>query len=126
MIVKRRLMAGLSTFLLSIGAGALVATTPAQAAPAECYDSPQFCLRDVWNSASEPPYAGNTPRNTCIKLQTFDDDFVYNLTSTRWYVFHTTTCDGSHAEIPPGYVGLLPLGYDFGQTHAIMRTSRTS
>ncbi|MEU8082235.1 hypothetical protein AB0B57_01165 [Micromonospora sp. NPDC049101] len=126
MIVKRRLMAGLSTFLLSIGAGAFVAAAPAQAALADCSDSPQFCLYDYWLSPSEPPYPGNTPRNTCIKLQSFDDDFVINLTNTRWYVFRTTTCNGSHGEIPPGYAGLLPAGYDFGQTHAIMRTSSTS
>ncbi|MBQ0906345.1 hypothetical protein [Micromonospora sp. U21] len=129
MIVKRKLMAGLATLLLSIGAGAFVATTPAQAALANCpyYDVPGFCLYGIEGFPSEQgPYPGNTPRNTCIQLADFDDDDVYNLTNTRWYVFRTTTCNGSHGEIPPGYVGELPLGYDLGQTHAIMRTSRTS
>ncbi|WP_433124499.1 hypothetical protein ACQPWW_19565 [Micromonospora sp. CA-240977] len=125
MIVKRRLTAGLSTFLLSIGAGAFVASTPAQADLVYCYDNPQFCLYDRDGFYSEG-YPGNTPRNTCIPLKSFDDNVVYNLTSTRWYVFHTTTCDGAHEEVPPGYVGLIPGGYHYGQTHAIMRTSRTS
>ncbi|MGW4468025.1 hypothetical protein [Micromonospora sp. NPDC004704] len=127
MIVKRRLIAGLSTCLLSMGAGAFVATTPAQAALADCpqLEVAEFCLYNRNGVASES-YPGNTPRNTCIKLRSFDDNVVYNLTSTRWYVFHTTTCNGSHEEIPPGYVGLIPIGYNDGQTHAIMRTSRTS
>jgi hypothetical protein len=75
-----------------------------------------------WSEA----WAGDIPRNTCYQLLDFNDNSVWNATSTRWQLFHTTTCDGAHAEIAPGYAGPLPAGYNLGQTHALMRTSTTS
>jgi hypothetical protein len=130
MIVKRRLMAGLAAALLSVGAGTFVATSPAQAAPMPCplVDVKAFCLypNQYWNVYPEWRSAGVT-RNQC---QVLNNEYLYNAvwngTGLRWYLFHTTTCNGSHEEIAPGQIGDLPVGYDGGQTHAIMRTSSTS
>jgi hypothetical protein len=131
MTIKRRLIAGIATSLLSLGAGAFVATTPAQAALSYCPNFPNpikdFCLyRGSDALTPSEGYSGAWPRNTCTALLNFDDNFVWNATGTRWFLFHTTTCNGSHAEIAPNFTGPLPSGYDRGQTHAIMRTSTTS
>jgi hypothetical protein len=131
MAVKRRLIAGLSACLLSIGAGAFAATTPAQAALGNCpiLGFKAFCLyHDVGAYADNVTYAwGDTPRNTCIPLSgDRATNSVWNATPTRWYLFHTTTCDGSHASVAPDSAGRLPAGYDNGSTHAIMRTSSTT
>jgi hypothetical protein len=69
--------------------------------------------------------AGNVPRNTCYPV-TAHTNSVWNGTNTRWYLFHTAACNGSHAEIAPYSYRPLPVGYDSGQTHAIMRTSSTT
>lgn len=130
MTVKRRLVAGLATGLLSIGGGAFAAATSVQAATKNCpiNDYQAFCLYHDAGSTDPATYAwGDTPRNTCISV--VDDgvtNSVWNATGTRWYLFHTTTCNGSHAEIAPHSGGRLPSGYDRGLTHAIMRTSTTS
>jgi peptidase inhibitor family I36 len=130
MTVKRRLVAGLATCLLSIGAGALAATTPAQAALGNCpiLGFKAFCLYSDVAYQSPVTYVwGDTARNTCISVA--DDgvtNSVWNATGTRWYLFHTTTCNGSHAEIAPNSAGRLPAGYDKGSTHGVMRTSTTS
>jgi hypothetical protein len=130
MTVKRRLIAGLATCLLSMGAGALVAAPPAQAAVGPCplLNAKFFCLyRSAvgFHDFSEG-LSGNYDRNICIELSAFDANSVWNATGTRWFLFHTTTCNGSHAEIAPSYTGHLPAGYDNGSTHAVMRTSTTS
>jgi hypothetical protein len=131
MTLKRRLIAGLATSLLALGAGAFVATTPAEAALGYCPNFlnqiRNFCLyrgEDALSPSEDIP--GNFPRNTCAQLYNFDDNFVWNATGTRWFLFRTTTCNGSHAEIPPNFTGPLPSGFDQGQTHAVMRTSTTS
>jgi hypothetical protein len=129
MVLKRRLTAGLGALLLSIGVGAFVSTTPAQAASlGNCpgTDFKAFCL--YWDSDEvllNEAYPGDLTRNKCTPVS-FDDDSVWNATPTRWYLFHTGTCNGSHAEIAPNWAGRLPTGYNLGQTHAIMRTSTTS
>jgi hypothetical protein len=129
MTVKRKLIAGLAACLLSTGAGAFVAATPAQAALGNCpnWSSKGFCLYDGYISGSSDFYPGNSDRNTCFpNFLGLAYNSVWNATPTRWYLFHTTTCLGSHAEIAPDYAGALPAGYDNGSTHAVMRTSRTS
>lgn len=130
MTVKRKLIAGLATCLLSIGAGAFVATTPAQAALGDCpiYGFKAFCMYSDGSYAHEAVYVwGDTPRNTCLDVTLWGvTNSVWNATGTRWYLFHTTTCNGSHAEIAPNSAGHLPSGYDNGSTHAVMRTSATS
>jgi hypothetical protein len=38
-----------------------------------------------------------------------DGNSVWNATGVRWYLFHTTTCDGSRLEIVNGQMD-LPVG----------------
>jgi hypothetical protein len=130
MAVKRRLIAGLSTCLLSIGVGAFVATTPAQATLGNCpiQGFKAFCLYSDRAYENPATYVwGDAPRNTCLDVTLWGvTNSVWNATPTRWYLFHTTTCDGSHASIAPDSAGRLPAGYDNGSTHAVMRTSSTT
>ena len=129
MNLKRRLMTGLATILLSIGGGAVVATTAAQAALDGC---PQdgglhFCLYPgtSWTGTPEV-YSASITRNTCYPVRSQNDNSVWNATGVRWFLFHTTTCDGTRLEIAPDWAGALPAGWNAGQTHAFMRTSTTS
>jgi hypothetical protein len=125
--IKNRLMAILTTGLVSIGGSAIAPTTPAQAALANCpvANIQAFCLyqRTDYSSSGVVEYVySNVERNTCLPVHQLHNA-VWNATGTRWYLFRTTTCNGSHAEIPPGWSGVLPSGYGNGATHAVMRTS---
>jgi hypothetical protein len=129
MNLGRRLMAVLATGLVSAGAGAFAATTPAQAALGDCplFGAKGFCLYETTSYSGLAEFdAGDLPRNTCIPTVFNVYNSVWNATGTRWFLFRTTRCDGSHAEIAPGFAGRLPSGYDGGRTVAIMRTSTTS
>jgi len=124
MNVKQKLGAGLGTVALAIGAGSLAATAPAQAAPTSAQFVPDFyLLKDPLNILAD--YPGNVTRNLCINVTGLDTELIDNETATEWYVFHTGTCNGSHAVIysNPGEDQTPPVGYGGGSIHGIMRTS---
>jgi hypothetical protein len=124
MNIKQKIVAGLGTVALSIGAGSLAATAPAQAAPASANAVTVIILyKDANNPQAE--YPSSYPRNTCINVAGLDTEFIENDTPVEWYVFHTTTCNGSHAVInaDPGQFLVTPIGYGGGSIHGLMRTS---
>ena len=123
MNVKQKLGAGLGTVALAIGAGSLAATAPAQAAPTSAQSVSYFYLVD--DEGFYWPFAGDITRNLCINVTGIDPILIQNDTATEWYVFHTGTCNGSHAVIysNPGEDQTPPVGYGGGSIHGIMRTS---
>lgn len=127
MNVRQKLVAGLGTVALSIGAGTLAVTAPAQAAPASAQSVSYFYLLKDFNN-EQAAYPGNTTRNLCIDVTGLDTEFVQNDTPTAWFVFHTGTCNGSHEVIysNPGAFLEPPFGYGGGSIHGIMRTSITN
>jgi hypothetical protein len=130
--MTRRLLA-----LALILAATLIASTPAHATPGAqlparalqvgC-DSDVMCLWDYCGvGCSGTPlgtYPSWLPRNTCYD-QVGGTSVVQNNTFYRWYLFRTTTCGGSHLEVPPHSVvcdTCWPPDWD-NATHGVMRTS---
>lgn len=125
-----KLRALLVSLLMAIGLGAAIFTaTPAQANP-DCEPSASlghlFCLYRSWDYALNQPavwsegYFESNPRNTCIPLQTFDDAAFFNDTRFVWFMFNTTTCDGTHYSAYPHTSAQI---FPTGGRHAVMRTA---
>jgi hypothetical protein len=85
-----------------------------------------FCLYRSWDYTLNQPaiwsegYFDRNPRNTCIQLQTFDDASFFNDTVVVWWMFNTTTCNGSHTTAYPHTAAQI---FPTGGKHAVMRTA---
>lgn len=132
--LRRTLAAFVVMFVAVLGM-----TSPVQAAPvpaqafalSNCYTT-SIC---AFNTLSPPPLGtvtmpnrdvADAPRNTCFAdFNNYPQTFtLINNSAFRWYYFRTTTCGGSHLEIPPYTELHTPAGWD--AVRAWYRTSSTS
>ena len=121
----KKLMALAVAVALALGFTA----APAQALPVDCI-SGGMCVYDNVSSpyVLESETDGAVARNTCI-LAARDGivSYLYNRTGVRWYYFRTTSCGGSHIEVPPfGAGSVLAYAPDSSWNDSIVAVMRTS
>lgn len=111
----------------------LAVADPAMANLNYCYSNSICAYPSVttWPIGNPPPGglyfpierdAADTPRNTCFTG--FGSQATYaviNNSQYRWQLFRTTTCGGSHIEVPPFTEMQTPAGWSL--IHAWVRTS---
>lgn len=122
----KRMVSLLATLILA-GVGLLgITASPAQANTLTC-GSTNICFADSGTSA-DYSYPANYPRNTCIDVSTGPAINLYeNNTQYIWFIFKTSACSGSHAEILGGWdggiLGTFGSDWDQGALHGVFRTS---
>lgn len=96
-----------------------------------------FCPYD-WSDGLFPldTVSGGIARNTCtpIKLDGTPvgsgvTSSIWNRTTTRWWVFRTSTCGGSHKDVPPNTKivdAYEAWGFGWDGVGWVMRTSSTT
>lgn len=146
-MINRIRAAAVALALALTGGVAVVASSPAQAAPIavvhalkvgpfNCSTSGagQLCITDQCDATVgctySAVYGGNSPRNICINVtNTPNISVISNDTNVLWQLYRTTTCGGStlgihHHSILSSYPGgsNWPSGWD-NAVHGIVRTS---
>jgi hypothetical protein len=110
-----------------VAGGVVIAPAAAQANLNYCYTNSICAYPSVTTWPAGSPWvinrdAADTPRNTCFaEFGTTQTFAVINNSKYRWYLFRTTTCGGSHIEVPPFTEMQTPSGW--ADIHGWYRTS---